>query len=283
MVTFKTWIFNLLPSRFYREDTYKDVNGEGIFQRYTQAIGEELDEELVPYLTDYLLNQVAWDLKGEQAPYEFLVHLSDCLGNPPDIFLGEVPVDEISRKYRKLLRYIASVYKIKGTRLSYELFFGLLGYNVNIIEIPQNSMLYDEGLVYDTIDVYYDEGCSTCSGYSLAFTDIRNDNNTIYPISADTLGKLQSIVKFLEPINAVLANLSNNVALVEEQGVCMEEDILVWRLEPYIYDDGHLTDDGMFFDDSNPINLWTGYFDCQGNQTNAGIGYWAIENDFEVN
>jgi len=48
MITFKTYIFKLLPFLFKKEDTYKNVNGEGLFERFTQALGEELDQEVIP-------------------------------------------------------------------------------------------------------------------------------------------------------------------------------------------------------------------------------------------
>ena len=123
MIDFEDKIFGSLPIYFKREDTNKDVNNKGTFERYLSIFSDYLNDTLFPEATDYL------DIVDAQvSPSKFLTHLSDVLGNPPDIFEDEA-------RYRKILEFATTIYKIKGTIESYEFFFAILGYNVTIIPI----------------------------------------------------------------------------------------------------------------------------------------------------
>ena len=117
-VLFKNFLFKRLPTYFKRFDSNKDLQGRGTLERYMGILGEELDEEIVPLIENYL------DVVDAQvSPERFLIHLSDTLGNPPDI-------SQNLAEYRNILSFIVSYYKIKGTEAAYQLFFSLLGFNI---------------------------------------------------------------------------------------------------------------------------------------------------------
>lgn len=207
-VEFKSYLFGLLPYYFKSEDSYKDNNGEGLLERYLSIFGAEIDEEVIPSIRCYL-NIIDAEICEER----FLTPLSDSLGNPPDVF-------QDVEAYRNLLSYIASFYKIKGTKESYELFFGILGYDVILDEIvPPFAAVeatlgdrYDLGpeLQYD-LDIpefTYDQGqCEPCSQYDLTLNP-KPGNITV--ITESLTRRINETIKFNEPINAILRNLTIN-------------------------------------------------------------------------
>jgi hypothetical protein len=219
---FKEFFKNLLPEYFVDNDTYKDVNGEGLLKRYMALFGENIDNELSSEIENYL-NIIDASIADER----FLNHISDTLGNPPDVFnnVGQ---------YRNLLSYIVSVYKIKGTKRAYELFFSILGFVVEIYEIPilQASSNYDNNGVYDNsidIDLYDQNVCQPCSFYTIAFY---YRNNPSQPVSLETFDLLRAAITFNEPINAKLRSFTLVVILEDEMSLFITETEPITTLEP---------------------------------------------------
>lgn len=157
---FNTLFWDKLPLYFAESDTYKDGNNRGLLERYLQIFGLELDESIKPYILNYL-NQV----DPNTANSESLSHIAYTLGSPLDIFAND------TKQFAQLLLNITTLYKIKGTIRSYELFFKLLGLDVKVVEHFDNvEVYYDSGFVYDAdIEIFYDSICDTCSEYSLFF------------------------------------------------------------------------------------------------------------------
>ena len=140
---FQTFTQDRLPDYFRRNDTYVDENGDGLLMRYLSIFGDEIDQEIIPTIECYLNI-----IDAQNCDPQYLTHLSDVLGNPPDIFGDD-------DKYRNLLSYICSVYKIKGTKKAYELFFSLLGFDIDFYDafditsfskLP--SCLFDEAVMF---------------------------------------------------------------------------------------------------------------------------------------
>ena len=98
MITkFTTWLWEQFPSYWHDNDTNIDVNGQGTAERLLCVMGQEIDDEVVAKIDDYL------DLLNAQiTPDEFLDHISDVLGNPPKMFNN-------TAQYRNILSYIVSV------------------------------------------------------------------------------------------------------------------------------------------------------------------------------
>lgn len=234
-IDFSIWIWERLPQYFVENDTYKDANGDGILMRYLSVLGYELDMDIVNQIPCYLKI-----IDPTTCAEEFLIHLSDVLGNPPDIF------NDISL-YRKLLNYIVAVYKIKGTVAAYELFFSLLGYDIAIVEIEpvNNESQYDIEGEYDTgnIDSVYDNNrCSPCSAYSITFYPQTLEGINI---TQSLLDRLRVAIDFNEPINAKLRDLTFAISFEDTLKLDMSDITDVDVQQTNSYDIGLLYDDDV--------------------------------------
>jgi hypothetical protein len=236
--SFQKFFFGLFPWYYKQNDTVKNLLGEGTLERYLQVPGEDIDDNIIPAAEDYM--KIVSVIECDQ---RFLNHIAYALGNPPDIILSET-------LYRKLLRYIIDVYKIKGTIRAYELLFNLLGYNVTITEYPCDEVNYDMGLLYDD-GHFYDTGCCGCSDYDIGFSNQSNictDPTTFSPVSQTTLLNLRKIVFFIEPINTQLRYFTLLLTICELTNWCFPEE-LSWETRNYLlYDTGALYDDGNVYD-----------------------------------
>src|SRR4051812_29888331 len=118
--TFTGWIFKQLPYFYKEQDTYKDFQGKGLLERYLKNFEDEIEENLHPYLRDFV---DIFDTINTDAKY--LPYISYFLGEPPSAN-GDITV------YRKILAYAVQIAKIKGTAQSYKLLFNLYGLEVDI-------------------------------------------------------------------------------------------------------------------------------------------------------
>jgi hypothetical protein len=184
---FKDWFFQQFPGVYQESDINKNAAGEGTFQRYLQSVGLELDDEIMPYIHNFMniVDVVECDDK-------FLPLIAGILGSPPSYGAD-------NDLYRKVLAYIVAIYKVKGTKLSYQILLGILGFTIRIIEeTPAQKITYDQvGIKYDEdVPNKYDSACDNCSGYYIAY----NINNQ--PVDQDLLDLAESVLCFLQPINA---------------------------------------------------------------------------------
>lgn len=240
---YQNFIVNQLPEYFRRNDSYKDKNGDGLLTRYLSVFGDEIDQEIIPSIECYINNIDASIAEGK-----FLTHISDVLGNPPDIFGNE-------NIYRNLLSYICSVYKIKGTKLAYELFFSLLGFTIDLIEIEPNKAIYhyDDGGIYDDGLIYDSGQCEPCSYYDIIFYP-KDYNN--YVFTNDLILKLRAAIKFNEPINAKLRYLTLGIRINDSLNINMIDGNTTNIQDiASIYDVGNEYDtENMEYDDTSIIN-----------------------------
>lgn len=237
---FKTFLFGKLSHYFKREDTFKDGNDQGLLERYLQVFGDELDENISGDIDDYL--DIIHPLLADE---KFLNLIAYNVGNPPDIFND---VDQ----YRIILSNILSVYKVKGTIQSYQVWFSMLGFDLVVItEFPQLNVIYDDGNLYDNDDPAtdddetwkYDSYCGPCSEYSISFGTSNND-----PIDQTTLDILHKAIPFVEPINAKLRNLIFGLTFEDIANYCGLENLTLTNLNSLLYNDGNLYDDSLLYD-----------------------------------
>jgi len=265
---FKTFFFDKLPSIFKRRDTNKDADplqlDRGTLERYLEIFGDELDLQVSDDIDDYLdiINPLISDSK-------FLNLNAYQVGNPPDIFQNEV-------LYRALLSNILAIYKVKGTFLSYEIFFKIMGFNVVITEIPLLTVIYDDNFTYDQTNVNYDEQCQTCSFYDIAFG---TPNNA--PVSQTTLGILRRAIFFVEPINAVLGELIQLLAFEDELNYCPQENLTLTNITVLAYD-AAITYDAASTYDEETVGVPTIIIEQCDSPPLTGIDYWELENDFII-
>ena len=242
------FLFNNLPIRYKIDDTYKDNNDRGLLERYLEIFGLEVDEEITPLIQNYI-NNVDPTLADEK----FLNYLAYTLGNPPDMWNDPV-------KYAKLLRYIMSVYKVKGTILSYQLFFALLGFSVSVVEYPPIEYIMDEGHLMDE-DKIMDTHCPGCSDYDLIFSILVNPNSvfncsapSVTVLDQTTIDLINKVIKFIEPINAHLRDLITGALVCESVSFCYTDDVTLNLLSPSIMDNSLIMDDSLLMDTDTIID-----------------------------
>lgn len=227
---FKKFFKDLLTVYQLENDSYKDINNEGLFQRYMALFGESIDVEQANQIENYL-NIIDASLCDEK----FLIHLSDDLGNPPDVFLNV-------EQYRNLLLYITNVYKVKGTSRGYLLFFYILGFIVITEDvIPETELLnYDSGHLYDDGSIYDPETCQFCTLYNLRIKKIEDED---YQLDSSTLVKMNDAIKFNEPINARLGKFTIVIEVVDEVDITLTDDPIDYTIDyHFIYDSPLLYD-----------------------------------------
>ncbi len=274
--SFQNWLFAKLPLYFKLNDTYKDVDDRGLLERYLEIFGLELDNNLKPQIDNYLdiIDPFTTDPK-------FLTDLGYTLGSPPDL-LGDPD------NYAKLLAYIISVYKIKGTARAYQLLFSLLGFNVSIIEYdPSATLLMDEGNIMDDGGIM-DNGCPCCSDYEVIVNQLLNpDNNAgcINPsqgtVDQTILPTFIKIIEFNQPINAHLLGIVSGGQVCEAVDYCIQESIIIDTISVAAMDNSLIMDSGRKMDESIITSSTPISQDCSG-PLEGGIGFMQIENDFIV-
>jgi hypothetical protein len=242
---FKDWLFRQLPEKLQEIDSNKNPNGEGTLQRYLQAMNVEFDDNMVDFIEKF-----PDILDITTIPDSLLPFLGYNLGSPPDI-------DGTPTTYRKLLSYIVTIYKIKGTVCCYQLLFNLLGLGVIVYEYPkQTTKKYDEGNTYDEDDpILYDIPCEPCNEYDLYYWNL-NDNcqvPNINPVPPAILAAIQEIICFIQPIDAKLKNLAQQINLCEDFTPEMENEVEITLIGLVAYDIGQDYDDGLIYDDGGAI------------------------------
>lgn len=235
---FKDWIFNQLPESLREIDSNKDPNDQGTLQRFLQNMGTELDDEVVDFISEF--TEI---LDIDTIPDNLLQYLGFTLGSPPSI-------DGTYDTYRKLLSYIVSIYKIKGTVCCYNLLFNLLGLGAVIYEYQkQTTNKYDTELIYDD-EVLYDIPCEPCNLYDILYYNLLDDCQvpTINPVTQAVLDSLVNIICFIQPIDAKLVNLSQLVKFCEDAQIDGNNDVDVTLESIMAYDGGFEYDTGLAYD-----------------------------------
>lgn len=196
----------LYPSIDIREDINK-IDGKGLNQRYNEMLGDDLDQNLITRVTSLIDNTIV----PSTALTRFIPYLETLLGL-------EKLVDDIPTR-RKLLSNILSIYKVKGTLISYEILFNSLGFDsINLIRRNQ-SYGFDSSTTFDDRIRTFDLGkCFNCIEYDIELTGDAQLTN-------DLIETIKNAVKIVEPIYARLndifyngSNIENFVIFIEDNG-----------------------------------------------------------------
>lgn len=211
---FKDWFWGQLPGEYYKaNDTYIDINGEGLLERYLRNFGMEVDENIKPFIDNFM------DLfDAAKCQKQLLTHLSFMLGSP-------ISLDNSESIIRKVLKYAVQMYKIKGTVGSFDMLFNFIGLDITIIEdVPGKAVTYDADpiLNYD-MGLKYDTGCANCSGYKIAYSSTANPTDTTV-VSPLLLQIAQQIICFLTPINGTFNGFIQQVNISELLPITITED-----------------------------------------------------------
>lgn len=191
-MTYRARIFPLFGAFDKDMDTHKDVAGKGTNERYQEEIGQSLDEEIVPLVGKFLESTMLPATTHEN----LLVHAEATKGF--DAKNGTLVMGDTPEWRRRVLAYITSLHKIKGTRRAYEVMFAQLGMRVNIEEQWSDNSFDHPDLTFDSdVRPVFDAGrCSPCSTYTLEIVGSR-------PFE-EVARFIRSVIVFNEPINAKL-------------------------------------------------------------------------------
>lgn len=194
-IQLRDWFFQQLPRNIQKTDTFVNLAGEGLLQRYLRIFGTSLDNDFIPFIDNF---SNIFDY--EKCDDKFLPLLSGIVGYPPNI-------DGTTETYRKIIGYAIAIYRVKGTLQSFEIAFNLLGLEISIIEeIPTKAVLYDaaNSAYDDGPPELYDTLCAYCSGYKIAYnSELDTTDPWVYnTISTTVLNNIPNIINWLSPINA---------------------------------------------------------------------------------
>lgn len=148
---FKEWLFkNYFPQYYKDEDTYKDENGKGILEKFIEICAEYFDESIVPDIdtlldkidvdkTDTIFLNYLWEYFGE-LPLAWGILTKGIDHWDPNTYNVIKWVNTLKgypkADSRKVLKYIISLYKIRGTALFYEVLARFYGIKLELIQIP---------------------------------------------------------------------------------------------------------------------------------------------------
>ena len=171
-----------------------DQEGKGEFERYNEIVGEDIDENIEPLLDALIDNTMLADTMYDRfvALFETTIGMTMRLTNGIDL-------------RRKVLKIAFQLYKIRGTKLGYEVPLRMLGFeSVDIVESWVISSL-DSPLTLDDPVRRLDSGgrCQSCSGYELRLTGSME-------LTAEIMRAVGEVIEFNEPINARLTALLYN-------------------------------------------------------------------------
>ena len=296
MFQFNNWFFDRFPKFFKENDTYKDSEGKGIFERFLSIFGNDLDEVTMPLLrngSDIANPEISKDLlgeiinPGEEFEDKFLNLIAYTLGYPPhrDIYKDPATVDYEIKLYRNLLSMTTSLNKIRGTAKALVIWGNLLGLNLKVYESPKIRTRYDEvnwdDLQTDIVGsglIQYDSDCSLCGSYIVVVGNIECDpNNPGGVIQEEILEILNRIICYNEPMDSKLKGLVSQSLLCDSISKCSDETIDVTIDENTRYDSDVSYDFKDTYDNNGEIITRVFTSECQ-----EGIEFWAIEEDFVV-
>lgn len=180
----KNFFWENLSPYFHQLDTYKDANNQGLLERYLSNFGTELDEEVVPFIENFM--QI---LDPQYSQGKFLGHIAYQLGNPPDIFINP-------SLYQNLFYKIIHIYKTKGLVVSYKYALWLIEL-IGYIEEIQELLLYTDDGKYTDEQNYTDFGTTGNGTYRLRVQNL--DGSAIPSIDSELLAKINVIRSLVEP------------------------------------------------------------------------------------
>lgn len=206
------WLFSRLPQYFKSNDTYKDVNDEGLLERYLGIFCLEVDNGISPFLEDLpdITNASALTGLTRDNPTELLIHISELFGNPPDIGTGE-SYSGNEDDYIVLIRYIRQILQTKGTVQALIYYLAIYGYEIDTLtESAANATMYDRVPTANSYDSSgsYDVGFIFYSDFTLVITD-KPGTGTKNPTQTWLDNYLApAITKFISPIWSNLTSLT---------------------------------------------------------------------------
>lgn len=190
--TLKDKIFSFFGVDAKVRDTYKDINGKGISERYQECIGEQYDDDL----SDKVDNFIDRTMVPAEILAVLIPHMEDQLGNP-------VIISNAVARRRKIIQFAHQIYNIKSTALSYEVLLRMLGFATVVVNTYPSTSGFDSDLTFDDINRTFDRASKACTDYDIELTGVIS-------ITQDVYDAVYRIIEFLEPIDGDLKQVTYN-------------------------------------------------------------------------
>lgn len=185
-------MFKRLGRKAKVNDSYKDDQGRGIWERYFLALAQDFDVNFWPLVENFLDNTIVPDTVMDR----FIAYLEEQLGNDVKLY------DDIDKR-RRLLAFIIRLYQVKGTARSYEILLKTMGFDGVVIEEHTGASTLDSDVTLDDVFRTLDSAESGSTEYSLYLTGS-------FTLTQDDRTRIRKIVKFCEPITASLRDIFYN-------------------------------------------------------------------------
>lgn len=192
MYSLKDTIWELFGPMESLNDTYK-VEGKGIRQRYNQIIGEDFDENILPFVTNMIENT----LVPQTALLKFLPYLEDMLG-------GRAVITNDIATRRRILRFMIRFRQVHGTERGYKLVFNTIGIQCSLVEYFVYYG-FDSIVTFDNPIRRFDMG--KCQQFCTEYTLVLSGHG---PLTDELEQFIKNAIALNEPINAVLREFVYN-------------------------------------------------------------------------
>jgi len=203
------YFFKSLPIYFWEMDSYKDENGKGFVQRFTEVFQEEAE---LSYDNIKLLPQA---IDPDLVKDSHLYLLGSIFGDPPTLFLDKL-------NYRKLLKYLPNLLKRKGTLSALIDIWKIIGIDAEIEDVTPPKAYYDNNLLFDK-GGKFDSYCDSCFFFNLILYDLNNILGIEDQIPQNILDEIIWITYYVTPINGFLNSvIYNDIGsgfLLQEDGI----------------------------------------------------------------
>lgn len=188
----KTRLFEYFGRDAKVRDTFKDVNGKGISERYHEALGEGYDDDV----SDLLDNFIDRTIVPKEMVSQLIPLMEWMLGSP-------VVVTDAVAMRRRIIQFAQQIYNIKSTALSYEILLRMLGFDTVTIQEFVITSGFDSDVTFDDEIRAFDGADNNCAAYSVLLTG----SITVTDAVNDAVFR---IIAFLEPVNADLRQVLYN-------------------------------------------------------------------------
>lgn len=126
-------LINYLPFYYKEADSYKDNDGKGILEKFLEICGNYFLENIKEPVDNTLENLLKVD---ENANDYYLNLIWYWFGEFPFIDLNQSSILSLDKKQKTdLLKYLVSLYKIRGTEKFYQVVFNLYHSEVNNLKL----------------------------------------------------------------------------------------------------------------------------------------------------
>lgn len=202
----KDIIFNFFGPRDKAEDLFKNIDGEGLSQRFNELVAKDLDDNellLVALLVENTQNP--WTCFAQYIPYH-----ESLFGLP--IFSTDIYIR------RKIVALIKEINRRKGTIWGYTFLFRILGFQTFTLTEAMPVFGFDRG-IFDDTNRRFDQKCAGCSNYSIALTGANQ-------VSQSIINSILAVIKYNQPINARLSDATyNGVSIFAPNGFLQQENL----------------------------------------------------------